>query len=612
MLGDVSTTTIKKESRCKWFFGRDPSIKYTLPILEEGLPGTDSVVNKLPLPKKYYWLLFGLVLAVFGCGLLLLGYFTINTDTSIGPSQNFGWTNYYWTNRSKIDDNCGVLGATCPGMLSNSSWSPGRCTRFAARTATQASVSRAVIGSGHYHPKSLICSAAVHSGAITDGSGGCFKFRFSGAQEYFEATNQNDVQSVSFGWFPGSMEFAALDDGDQCNMIRPWADFYIAIGVFLIVILLRPPAVMSFFCIILTAFEYLVATDVYGTPIFVQSLSAYSINLFSLIMTSILLWMVAGNSTVPEPRKFPLDFYFLYFLPFWGGIHMDDFTLLGIDVAFSSKIFSSSGLIVGFILLMVVGIPCVCLQARLWFYSSKRFFVWVTIIIVVILCIAIFAAIFNKYISLHFHHWIVGTLAFLFFQGQPKFRYSIILQGIFLGVMVNGFIVWGVAALFESQPSSGSGASSYWWTGVNISDTSVTMQWAKRTTVLNYCNGTIPQFPSPVVAYNPLFSDQTAVHDRNLANLIQGDSFSPMTLTMNGLVTFQGYLDYATEDSFTFTQENLTPGYYYQFAAGSSSYISLSYLFVNMSLPNMYYNVSDPKYDNICNRVGLLQDLSNG
>ncbi len=68
---------------------------------------------------------------------------------------------------------------------------------------------RTVWGSGPYTDDSSVCTAAVHAGLITLGSGGRVTVEMVAGQGSYAASERNGVRASSFGTFPGSFVFPA-------------------------------------------------------------------------------------------------------------------------------------------------------------------------------------------------------------------------------------------------------------------------------------------------------------------------------------------------------------------------------------------------------------------
>ena len=122
-----------------------------------------------------------------------------------------------------------------------------------------------------------------------------------------------------------------------------------------------------------------------------------------------------------------------YCVPIWFGLYLNIWSSLGLGFNFTAGFKASS---LGFILLLAVFVPFSLLQLLVYYRSGhlKTGLLKVALLVIAVLVIALSSM---HFASLYIHHWEVGLLGFLFFQGQPKSRYSIVLQAVMLGVFVS-------------------------------------------------------------------------------------------------------------------------------------------------------------------------------
>eukprot|EP00516_Mucochytrium_quahogii_P011937 CAMPEP_0203794194 /NCGR_PEP_ID=MMETSP0100_2-20121128/6349_1 /ASSEMBLY_ACC=CAM_ASM_000210 /TAXON_ID=96639 /ORGANISM=" , Strain NY0313808BC1" /LENGTH=243 /DNA_ID=CAMNT_0050698185 /DNA_START=955 /DNA_END=1683 /DNA_ORIENTATION=- len=188
-----------------------------LPRLESGFWGTKFILKFQPSKAVFYLIVIVFTLFYFG-GTITLTYLNY-TRTESGFSQTstkFTCDNYYWRNYTNIDDQCGPGGVKC--LPFSTGWWVARCPGNCLGNG----YGSPVIGDYYYTANSRVCAAAIHAGVIDNAGGGCFKMRFAGEQSAYNGTTSNDVTSTSFGWFPKSMEFSKVDNGQSCNDIAPW------------------------------------------------------------------------------------------------------------------------------------------------------------------------------------------------------------------------------------------------------------------------------------------------------------------------------------------------------------------------------------------------------
>jgi len=569
-----------------------------LPRLESGFWGTKFILKFQPSKAVFYLIVIVFTLFYFG-GTITLTYLNY-TRTESGFSQTstkFTCDNYYWRNYTNIDDQCGPGGVKC--LPFSTGWWVARCPGNCLGNG----YGSPVIGDYYYTANSRVCAAAIHAGVIDNAGGGCFKMRFAGEQSAYNGTTSNDVTSTSFGWFPKSMEFSKVDNGQSCNDIAPWVDVYIAFGIAILFLVVRVKSSLAFSCLVLTGFIYLtVSSTLSSGDAYIVALNDYSPRLLVLALFCGFSWPIAGRITFPDPRRFPLDGLLFYFLPFWLGIHMDFLQTIGIDLTFSQGMFSSTSMIIGFVLFIIIGGAAVLYQF-LQLYRARKLSKVLICVVFAIIPILIVSLGFSDLLSFHFHHYMVGMVGFLIFIGQPKSRISIIFQALMLGVLVNGVTIWNIAPLYDPAVTPSS-VYPLFWTGVNTTGTTVSLEFATLETVMNVwnCSGNIS-------SSSPSVSVQTSSTDSLLPT--QNPSF---TVSTSGVVWYEGFIAPNADGSYSYVVQGLKPGLRFQFAVGnqtvSQTISSSRYLYANTSralIGGGYYNGTDVKFSSSpCNRFAAL------
>lgn len=295
------------------------------------------------------------------------------------------------------------------------------------------------------------------------------------------------------------------------------------------------------------------------------------------------LWPLGVERTFPDPRRFPVDAYIFYFVPFWLGVRIDLLTDSGvIDVALTKDIFSSPALIAGFILLLAFGIPVVCAQVVIMHKSGllRKTLFWVAAVMVPLLIVG---GISHDYLSFHFHHWMLGAVGAIFFQGQPRARFSIILNAVLLGVMVNGLIIWGPDPFFDYIEPPEAPPTKLFWTGLNVSGTRVSVEWASARVVFQdwNCSTTLDlQEQEEVVMETSARGGEPPF----MINSAQGFLFSQATsvvyrMTVSDVLVFNQPFPLA-EQVHQYTKDLAITNAHFQLAVGNDSSES-EYLFLD-------------------------------
>uniref|UniRef100_A0A7S2RY58 LCCL domain-containing protein n=1 Tax=Mucochytrium quahogii TaxID=96639 RepID=A0A7S2RY58_9STRA len=558
----------------------------------------NGVHFEVPAYQMLFWTLFVVWIILYFAGVFTLTTLNFSRSSDGFPmsSRKLSCYKTYWETYSRINDECGVGGGKC--LPFSSDWVVTRCPRNCIGDG----LDYPVIGDKYYTASSLVCASAVHAGVIEDAAGGCFKMRFAGEQTFFNGTKKNGVTSHVLGWFPKSMEFAKVENGNACNDISPWVDVFISLGISVLFLVVRVRSSLAVSCLVVTGFLYLVSEDLFTEDAYISRLNAYSPRLFTLFLFCGFTWPIAGRITFPDPRRFPLDGLLFYFLPFWLGIHMDFLQTIGIDLTFSQGMFSSTSMIIGFVLFIIIGGAAVLYQF-LQLYRARKLSKVLICVVFAIIPILIVSLGFSDLLSFHFHHYMVGMVGFLIFIGQPKSRISIIFQALMLGVLVNGVTIWNIAPLYDPAVTPSS-VYPLFWTGVNTTGTTVSLEFATLETVMNVwnCSGNIS-------SSSPSVSVQTSSTDSLLPT--QNPSF---TVSTSGVVWYEGFIAPNADGSYSYVVQGLKPGLRFQFAVGnqtvSQTISSSRYLYANTSralIGGGYYNGTDVKFSSSpCNRFAAL------
>lgn len=485
-----------------------PEAEQQLPKLQEGIWGTKKVVRALnacvsadddtelrnPWGKFYKVVCVAYWMVALG-GFVAILYRDWTAETELGPPK------YLSTCGAEVRnlDKCGPNGTKCfNDFASPSDWTPVRCRRFCHDDEDDK-----VKGGANniYSADSNLCRAAIHAGAASVRWGGCFAFRTRGEVADLPGGERNGVESESLGWTPFTFEIKEIES-TGCNTVRPWANFYAAVTFFLLVTVVRagPRQAVMFMvfqgCIFLATFEE--NNDDLNSEL-VYALNFKSQYLYWLAPIVWFLYPFSAASTVPDSRRFPLDIMLFYWVPYWCGIRMDDMVQLGFDITLTSSMFSEPKYIIGFVILVGVAVPLTILQGRI-LYNAGKAKSWALYSSLFVLAAILIGLASGKYISLHIHHWFVGLVGFLFFQGQPKLRYSIVFQAAMLGSFINGVAIYGPDPFYDpaEPPESDKPPPPpvLLFSDFSATNSSIAFDWVSEQTVLNAWNCTIEGLPT--------------------------------------------------------------------------------------------------------------------
>jgi len=313
------------------------------------------------------------------------------------------------------------------------------------------------VGDGQYSTlKTRVCAAAIDAGALTP-HGGCFRARVVN----------------------GTMTFQGTPDGASCNSVRTWVDVYVAVSMVVLFFCIRHR--YMFHVLIMTGGLYLITDRNVNDETLWVLINAQSPKLLTLFL--------ASHAVPPGtfPSKFPVDALLFYFVPFWAGVHMEAVQDLGVTASFTDDWLETPAHVVGLALFITAGVPLVAAQSLL-FYRAGMLRSVLVVVAASAAAVGVVAAVNRDYMTLHVHHYMVGGAGLLFFRGQPRLRYSIIMQALMLGVFVHGVAVWNTATLFKEGELRVPAAADLYWTSAGANGT---FEWATADTVLKDWNCTL-------------------------------------------------------------------------------------------------------------------------
>ncbi|GBG23852.1 Cysteine-rich secretory protein LCCL domain-containing 2 [Hondaea fermentalgiana] len=456
-----------------------------LPRLQSGFWGTSHVLKTFRCGKRVRAKYGPWMLAMYTC-IILGAFFGLAYIDYMGMSGErptpVSCSAQYWSNASALDMDCGLGGMDCR-PLETELWYTLRCPDHCLND-----YSSPVYGSEVYTATSRVCAAAIHAGVIEAKDGGCFEIKFTGAQTNYTSSTRNGVVAEAYeGWFPRSFELRAVANG-QCNAMRSYLDVYIFLVMVVTFLFVRPSPWYLFLVMLCSGYLYLVTEYRYYSS-FAQVLNDRSTRLLVIVLFGMALWPRIARNTFPDPRSHPIDGLLFYFLPFWFGIHFDMFANVGIDTILTSGGITSAGAILGIALIVGIGTPLVAVQLGLFYRARmlKEVLLYAVGTAVIVLIVSIAT---SSYLSLHLHHYMFGGLGMMLFQGQPRLRYSIVLQAGLLGLLVNGITIWDIAPLYDNASTSTTSSTSkyMYWSDMNRTGFELSLAWAPRETVFGEWN----------------------------------------------------------------------------------------------------------------------------
>mmetsp|Transcript_18784 Transcript_18784/g.34801 ORF Transcript_18784/g.34801 Transcript_18784/m.34801 type:complete len:696 (+) Transcript_18784:176-2263(+) len=561
------------------------------------------------------------------CGFLVLGKAHYDFD----EAARLGCHNTFWSNSSRVDVTCGVNAISCRPFESQT-WYLARCPALCLKKWPEP-----VLGDGEYVATSRICASAIHAGALDATSGGSFEYRLAGPRQQFGSSTRNGVTSEPFGWFPRAIEFRGVEDSNT-NVLQGWLDVYIVLSVAIALFWAKPRPFLAYMLIAVLGSLYFVAIEV-SRETYAGILNEYSGRVFVIVLFVTAVYPISIANTFPDPRVFGLDAFLFYFLPFWAAVHMSILETWGLNLSLTSEVFSSVTSILLFVVLIAFAIPLLAIHMY-HYYRAGLLWKILGVTSAAVLAAVITAVVASDYLSFHFHHWMMGGAGMLLIQGQPRMRYSIFFQSLMFGVFVDGVMRWDIDPLFDSVEAvdfdSISSGQTLFWTGVNITGSEVTLEWATPSVVLNAwaCGGerelstdsvrTNPtrrlgadsrwQSPSFQGQLSPLLDSSSTIFDGDTVPL---DFEYRFALSANAVLLFYDFFQSPDSDgTFSITRDLKNEDTVFQFAiaghnVGTSSYLEVRTLTSNeTSLGAGFYNGTNSSFINDpCLRVAALQEL---
>jgi hypothetical protein len=461
-------------------------------------PATPVVGN--PWGKYRLWIALFYWFVSFG-GLLTLMQADWASTTALG---NPVWQSCGWAPIKDVSS-CGLFASSCRRWLDRqTSFQPVRCPHYCDIDELRVS-GGSNDGQQHiYTVDSAVCRAGIHAGLVNDRQGGCMAWRAVGEQASFAGSGISEASN----WSPFGIELSAVDSS-HCNSVRPWISVYAFVSFVMLVAVVRVGARHALMFMVAQGCTYLATNEINNDDLnrdMIHALNFKSQYLYWLLPLVWFLFPYSAEPTVPDGRRFPLDLVLFYWVPFWVGIRMDDLVQIGFDVTLTSDVLSEPEYVIGFLLLVACAVPLFSAQAVLLYRAGmlRKRLLGLGGLVLAALILSLTS---GDFISFHLHHWFFGFLGFVFFQGQPRLRYSLIFNAGLLGAFVNGVVIWGPDPFFDEVESSlqvlprdFTVVPPLAFSNLQVFDTSVEFEWVTRDTFYDVwlCNDTLSSNPKAV------------------------------------------------------------------------------------------------------------------
>jgi hypothetical protein len=307
-----------------------------------------------------------------------------------------------------------------------------------------------VIGDGTYRGDSFICGAAIHAGAIKDGSGGCGVVRLVGEKSGYKSADRNGIESVGFeGGFPMGVEFvqseAVQRDSGKCRDPR-WK-LLILSTIFTAVFGLCTKSPATFFAPVFAImfFQVGMASD---TPNYADYPSLASIILGRFLpaaLVAALFYQFSVRKTLVG-CKAHVEKTVLWVGAAWVGA-LGNYTLdkipiqrlTGHDIRQQPGAVTALVIIV-LILFVIILYQCWCLR------TEGRLPRFLGLYALFGIGLGVLSAM--PHLTLRIHHYI---LALLLLPGTSmQTRVSLVAQGLLVGLFVNGVARWNFDSILQT------------------------------------------------------------------------------------------------------------------------------------------------------------------
>ncbi|KAF2111078.1 hypothetical protein BDV96DRAFT_614876 [Lophiotrema nucula] len=309
-----------------------------------------------------------------------------------------------------------------------------------------------VVGSNPYRSDSFICGSAIHSGIISDGSGGCGRLSLTGREDSFSSTRHpiHGIESVPVdSYFPSSFTLAK-DSAFKCptdprnKILFVSLVFTAALSIFLV-------SPWQFFILFIMIFAHVsFASDppsasYRNITVLPDHISMFAKRLLPALFCAVVLYWTTVRRTIDGLRA-QYEKTLLWLGGFWfGALSNYTFEWIPISRLNAHDIEQQPGAKLALAIILIVLIIIV-FQQIYYFWKEGRLIRYLGIYGLFLLGIFVFLAIPG--VSLRLHHYIIALL--LLPGTSMQTRPSLLYQGILLGLFVNGVARWDFDSILQT------------------------------------------------------------------------------------------------------------------------------------------------------------------
>ncbi|KAG7099055.1 hypothetical protein E1B28_000930 [Marasmius oreades] len=412
----------------------------------------ESLVSKATRPLTSLWLF-----ALLAAGYIIGFAFFARAQSFLTPSSAFiDCTSTYWLNKN----GCGLDGQQCLQGSTSGTFDfrcPAQCAGLILQNPRtigneQMAYVPLIVGGGDpegtYRGDTFICAAAVQAGKISNSRGGCATLRLVGNYTNFLPLTAHGLTSIGFPTeFPLSWQFEDSTPLSNCEDNRDAALAFNVIITCLIFVVLRPKPRITFWCLVCIGFWHIsLFSQPAASPPPLER--AFSIFLPGLFVTYA-FWRVAWRFVLPAFAKLPIEAMVLYLGPYWVGV-LNNMTIDRIPISrlLATDIKSRQGGVASLVVIIIVVVALVFNQLRVIRKTGwlPYYFAWYAAGGLVVLVLSQLPG-----LVLRVHHYIIGMV----FTPGTAFptKISAILQGLLLGLFLNGIAAFGFDSVLQTPES---------------------------------------------------------------------------------------------------------------------------------------------------------------
>lgn len=443
----------------EWLRGPVPSVNpQPTPVLDTANLRWRNHAMHINMSLESRWLKYTnlfrhkLLLVLFSA-VYIIGLAFISRDNSfLTPAESFiTCTSTYWLK----DDGCGLNGQSCSPFTGPDFdfRCPGDCLSVVlanprAVGAEEVVYTSLIVGGGDsnktYRGDSWICPAAIQAGVISASKGGCGTLRLVGNYTDFLPTIASGISSIGFpSIFPVSFRFLDSASRGHCVDLRDYAIAYNVICSSILLLLLRPPPIWTFWSLLCVGFWHitLFSDPRSSPPILSDGFGTFLPALF----VGYAFWRVAWRFTLPAFDNMPLERAVWYLAPFWAGVHFNVLTAkIPIDRLVGSDL-QRPGAITALVIIAIVVFLLVLNQIRVMRNAGMVFY-YLSRYIITGIAVAIMASL--PTLTFRLHHYIAAILL-MPLTAFPT-RMSAICQAFLLGMFLQGVAKFGFDSILQT------------------------------------------------------------------------------------------------------------------------------------------------------------------